>query len=488
MRKTPVHALAPLALLASSLTAACGGSAASAVAGPVATAPTPTPSPAASPTPTPSPAATAAPLFFGLEAQGIGDPNPYFENGRYYVFYLQNEGRHPWRMSSSSDLTSWSPPADAVPVGQAGEPDYWTGSGSIVANPAGSYRIFYTGHLPGGTPQETVMVSRADALADPWSKLAAPRFSGPPDYEQWDFRDPFVFWNDEARAWWLLITTRKNGQAAIGRYTSSDLDHWTAAPPLYTETSPLNLEVPDFFREGSDWFLLFSDQRDAARQTRYLKAASSSGPFAYGPFDALDGRGFYAGKTAGTGADRLLFGWVASRRDRRDDTELVWGGDLVAHAIRRTDSGALAVDIAAPLAQQFVTTTRRLSPGAPVADPVVQGSRIMVDLSVRPGDKFGFRFTRNGAADAVAEIDSASQQASFVIGGRSGDAPRVAIPSSADGRYHLELLLDPRQGFGILYINHFRALSFRYYGLSGTVPTAYAEGGLITLDGEVRTK
>ena len=73
------------------------------------------------------------PIFFGLEAQGIGDPNPFFENGRYYVFYLQNEGRHPWRMSSSSDLSTWTAPVEVVPVGQAAEPDYWTGSGSVIA-------------------------------------------------------------------------------------------------------------------------------------------------------------------------------------------------------------------------------------------------------------------------------------------------------------------------------------------------------------------
>lgn len=38
------------------------------------------------------------------------------------------------------------------------------------------------------------------------------------------------------------------------------------------------------------------------------------------------------------------------------------------------------------------------------------------------------------------------------------------------------------------YINHFRALSFRYYGLNGAVPALYAEGALASLSGEVRTR
>ena len=486
MRKIRFPLLVRLALVASGLTGACGGQAAGAARGPIAVGSTPAST--ASLISVPSSAVTSAPVFFGLEAQGVGDPNPYFEDGRYYVFYLQNEGRHPWRMSSSTDLTAWSAPIEAVPVGQAGEKDYWTGSGSIIADPAGGYRVFYTGHLPGGTPQETVMVSRSGSLAGPWTKVATPHFSGWPDYDQQDFRDPFVFWNDDAKAFWLLITTRKDGQAAIGRYTSSDLDHWTASAPLYTETSPLNLEVSDLFHEGPDWFLIFSDQRDASRQTRYIKATTAAGSYSHELFDALDGRGFYAGKTAGTDRNRLLFGWVASRRGKRDDTEFVWGGDLVAHAIRRTDNGALAVDIARPIARQFATTTGRLSLGARGNGPVVRGTRITADLRVRPGDRFGIRFMRNDAAEALAQIDSNTQEARFVVGGRTADVPRIAFPASVDGRYRLDMLLDPRQGFGILYINRFRALSFRYYGLSGTVPTVYAERGLLALDGEVRTK
>ena len=488
MRNARVRLTMPLTLFFAPFIVGCGSDAPAVESGPVVTVPTPTPAPSPTPTPPPSPGATAAPVFLGLEAQGIGDPNPFFEDGRYHVFYLQNEGRHPWRVSSSTDLTNWSEPVETVPVGPAGAPDYWTGSGSVVADPRGGYRIFYTGHLPGGDPKEIVMASRADSLAGPWTKLATPRFSGVPDYDRWDFRDPFVFWNDEAKTWWMLLTTRKAGQAVVGLYTSPDLDRWIAAPPLYSEASPLNLEVPDLFREGPDWFLLYSDQRDNSRQTRYLKAATSTGPYTYGPYDALDGHGFYAGKTAGTGANRLLFGWIAHRRGRSDDAEFEWGGDLVAHAIRRTDQGALAVDIAEPIARQFALVTARLSPGTPSGDRIAKGTRMTAELTVRPGDRFGIRFARDGDVGAFAEINPAASQARFVAGGRTADAPQVSFPPSTDGRYRLDLLLDPRQGFGVLYINRFRALSFRYYGLSGTVPTFYADGGFVSLDGEVRTK
>jgi hypothetical protein len=93
-------------------------------------------------------ATEAAPLYFAGEVAGVGDPNPFFENGTYSVFYLQNQGRHPWFMSQTSDLRTWSGPVEAVPVGEAGAPDYWTGSGSVVADPEGGHRLYYTGPAP----------------------------------------------------------------------------------------------------------------------------------------------------------------------------------------------------------------------------------------------------------------------------------------------------------------------------------------------------
>ncbi|UYN98954.1 MAG: hypothetical protein KIT02_13585 [Devosia sp.] len=284
--------------------------------------------------------ALSAPLYFAGETVGVGDPNPYYEDGVYSVFYLRNSGRHPWWVSQTSSLAQWSAPQEAIPAGDAGTPDYWTGSGSVIADPAGGYRLYYTGHNPEARPKEVTMEARAPALGGPWTKVPAATFAGLPTYDEWDFRDPYVFWNEDEAAWWMLLTTRQAGDAAIGLYTSDDLGVWTPADPLYVEASPLNLEVPDLFSEGDYWFLLYSDQREEARQVRYLTAAQSGGPYAYGPYDALDGRAFYAGKSAGAGEQRLLFGWVAHKSLRKDAMSLVWGGDLVVHGLRRTADGA----------------------------------------------------------------------------------------------------------------------------------------------------
>src|SRR5687768_3300662 len=160
------------------------------------------------------------PVYFAREAAGVGDPNPYAEDGVYSVFYLQNKGRHPWWLTQTSDLATYSTPVEAIPVGEPGAPDYWTGSGSVVRAEDGQYHIFYTGHDPEARPKEVTMHATAPALGGPWQKQDGDTFAGTPAYDEWDFRDPFVFWNEEADAWWMLMTTRHSEKAAIGLYTS----------------------------------------------------------------------------------------------------------------------------------------------------------------------------------------------------------------------------------------------------------------------------
>lgn len=430
--------------------------------------------------------ALAAPLYFSGEAAGVGDPNPFFENGVYSVFYLQNAGRHPWWMTETSDLETWSKPIEAVPVGEAGTPDFWTGSGSVIADPSGGYRLYYTGHNPEGRPKEVTMEARAATLAGPWTKAPEATFAGLPKYDEWDFRDPFVFWNAEASVWWMLLTTRHQGKAAIGLYTSPDLGIWTADEPLHAEESALNLEVPDLFSEGGDWYLLYSDQRAEARQVRYLTAPDSTGPYTYGAYDALDGRGFYAGKSAGTRAERLLFGWVAHKNLRKDAMDFGWGGDLVVHALSRTDEGDLAVSLPENLARQFDTERAPLSAANPEIGLADTPLRIRAELSAAPGSHFGVSFeAANSGRRSTLDIDTETGKAAFLYNNDRNGAPEIAFPPSADGTYALDLVIDPELGLGILYINDFRALSFRYYRIGNAALSLFSTSGFTALSGTV---
>lgn len=430
--------------------------------------------------------AHADPIYFHSDPAGVGDPNPYYEDGTYSVLYLANSGRHPWRLTQTKDGSRYSAPVEVLPVGEVGDPDYWTGSGSVVRGPTGAYHLFYTGHHPEASPKEVVMRADADSLDGPWTKQPAASFAGAPDYDILDFRDPFVFWNTAVQAWWMLITTRHAGAAAVGLYTSPDLNTWSATPPLYVEPSPLNLEVPDLFQMGGDWFLIYSDQRDN-RQVRYLTAAKSTGPYAYGAFDALDGRAFYAGKTAGTDNERLLFGWVPHKQLRKDSMPFAWGGDLIAHEVRRTPDGQLAVSLPSGIERQFGMERARLTDDAldigNASEPLLVSAQVVSE----PGDRFGFTFTSPSGRVSTLWLDTAVGLAQFDVGSNSA-TPNVRFPAAPDGNYALDLLLDPDLGLGVLYINDFRALSFRYYGIGKTHVALFAGGGYNRVAGAVLTR
>lgn len=428
----------------------------------------------------------AAPVYFPHEVMGVGDPNPFFEDGVYSVFYLQNKGRHPWYLTQTTGHGTWSAPVEAVPVGLPEDADYWTGSGSVVADGEGEYRLYYTGHHPERDPREVTMTSSAPALSGPWTKLPDQTFAGGPIYDTKDFRDPFVFWNHEAERWWMLLTTRQSGLAAIGLYTSTDLKTWSPSEPLYTEASPLNLEVPDLFSESDQWFLLYSDQRDAARQVRYLTADSSEGPYSYGAYDALDGSAFYAGKSAGEGDERLLFGWIAHKGLRKDAMKLVWGGDLVMHALKRTPEGALAVSLPSGIASQFNTEVSSVSLDDLTLGDAHDPLRARVELESSSGESFGVRFeAENTGRTSSLFIDLAAGAATFRYNEDTIGGPSVSFPSSPDGRYTLDLVVDPEAGLGILYINDFRALSFRYYNVGRTSLSLFSEIGFEAVTGSV---
>ncbi|HEY8578222.1 MAG TPA: hypothetical protein VIL88_17990 [Devosia sp.] len=428
----------------------------------------------------------AAPIYFPHERLGVGDPNPYFEYGTYSVFYLQNKGRHPWYVTRTNDLLTWSPPVEAIPVGEPEDADHWTGSGSVVSDPEGGYRLFHTGHRPEAQPKEVTMTAIAPELTGPWTKAPGAAFSGAPIYDTMDFRDPFVFWNADAERWWMLLTTRHFGAAAIGLYTSRDLAHWSPAQPLYTEQSPLNLEVPDLFPEGGDWFLLYSDQRASVRQVRYLHAADSQGPYEYGLHDALDGSAYYAGKSAGQGDDRLLFGRIAHKSHRKDAMDFVWGGDLIVHALRRTADGELAVALPAQIASQFDTAVASPSPSDLSLGDARHAVRAWAEVAPAEGGAFGIRFQHEGAARSSSIIiDPSTGRAAFRYNEDGTDGPSVSFPIDPDGRFTIDIVVDPEAGLGILYINDFRALSFRYYRVGRTQMSLFAESGFKEVSGVV---
>jgi beta-fructofuranosidase len=95
--------------------------------------------------------------------------------------------------------------------------------------------------------------------------------------------------------------------------------------------------------------------------------------------------------------------------------------------------------------------------------------------------------SNSGRVSSIA-LDDATGEARFLYNGDTNFAPSVRYPVPEDGQYRLDLVIDPVLGLGILYINDFRALSFRYYKVAGTNLSLFSDTGFTALEGTVFTR
>lgn len=201
----------------------------------------------------------------------------------YHAFYLKasralgNPDRRHFHVTVghaiSSDLRQWQEVADAL---IASEPpafdDYTTWTGSIVKDPAGTWRLFYTGtnRAENATVQRIGAATSSDLYT--WTRTgdtalteADPRWYEKFDGTSWPdeaWRDPWVF--AEGGQWHMLITARSpegatDDRGVIGHATSPDLDEWTVQPPLSAPGAGFgHLEVPQLATVDGRHVLLFS--------------------------------------------------------------------------------------------------------------------------------------------------------------------------------------------------------------------------------------
>ncbi|UCH33580.1 MAG: hypothetical protein JSV65_13550 [Armatimonadota bacterium] len=304
------------------------------------------------------------PLHYRPADGFVGDVIPFFWRGAYHLFYLKRlpgpgpggAEATPWAHIVSRNLTDWEELPTAISPGGEGEPDCggcWTGS---VVRRKDMFHMFYTGHAPGHPerPQTVCHAVSVDLVG--WSKdqrnpvlLPDPRW-----YERTDWRDPFVFWNDEERCYWMVVTARvrdvptsRAGCLALAK--SDDLDNWEVQPPLWTPYVVHAPECPDLFQLRERWYMLFS-----TRETRYRVGRSPAGPWAAPAIESLDGTRFYAAKTLSDDKRRLLFGWVPTREGEKDSGAWEWGGDLgLPRQLEVAEDGGLVIRCPAEVSDRF---------------------------------------------------------------------------------------------------------------------------------------
>lgn len=160
----------------------------------------------------------------------MNDPNGLFYlDGVWHLYYQHNPygsmwGNMHWGHSSSTDLIHWKKEPEAL------APDVWGTmfSGSAVVdhnNTAGFGKkaviAIYTASRPtpfGGDVQSQCIAYSKDGGQTFTKYVGNPVITG----EAKDFRDPHVFWNDEAGFWNLILAAGQEMQI----YSSSNLKDW----------------------------------------------------------------------------------------------------------------------------------------------------------------------------------------------------------------------------------------------------------------------
>ena len=300
---------------------------------------------------------------------GCGDSIPFYHNGIYHLFFLsvpENTVRYPervkntWQHVVTRNLVDWEELPPVLLPGDGTELDKdgcWTGS---VIYADGKYHIFYTGyHIDSQFPQTICHAVSDDCITftkDVKSPLIVPdtRY-----YENIDWRDPYIFYNEEEGCYWMLIAARKNEgpsnrRGVVVLYTSKDLQNFEHQGVLYEPWHTNCPECPEMYKMGDYWYLAYSRFSERA-QTIYRVSKSPYGPWRTPKYDGIDNRRFYAAKSLlDDQGRRIYFAWTPERENKSDDDLWQTGGDFaIPHQVIPAEDGNLRIVMPEEIHQYF---------------------------------------------------------------------------------------------------------------------------------------
>ncbi|MFT4203169.1 MAG: glycoside hydrolase family 32 protein [Chitinophagaceae bacterium] len=443
----------------------------------------------------------------------VGDVMPYYDNGTFHVFYLHDGdaasdadggGFHPIHALETSDLLTYSYDGKMINYSSTADQDMALGTGSVV-KVGSTYYFYYTGHNGTATwiasnPAETVKYATSTDLKN-WTKNEDFSLTPPTGYGTSDFRDPFVFYNDEDGQYWMLVTAKYGDNAVVTLFKSTDpsTDEWTLSGPIYTASSSVTgmLECPDMFKMGSTWYMVYSDQESST--VKYLTASSASGPFTAPTQNTLDGGYFYGARTQSDGSNRYLFGWNYRKDGSTDYGSKTWAGNLIVHQLVQNSDGTLATTTpqvqsellskSATLEQVDATSASNSgsdytlqSAGAVHFDRISGQKRIAATISgLTDSDDAGFVFGW-ARPDNTDYYKIRFQSGAATIAKVQSDAEYVdaTIPytASTSGDITVEIVID-NTSF-VVHINGVTSLTGRSYWLPNAQWGLYSVGGSVT--------
>jgi len=388
-----------------------------------------------------------APIFFRPSDGWVGDVIPFVRDDRVNLFFL-NDRRDPskpgtsWNLYTTEDFASYAYHEVSLAHGTTAEQDLNAYTGSIVESD-GVTHLFYTGLNPEflapstGEPAQVVMHATSTDGLRTWTKHPDHTFGAPDGYDASDWRDPFVFKPEPDGPWHMLLAARSvsgpsRRRGLIADCVSYDLVSWKVVDPFWAPRRYITHECPEVFSMGDWWYLVYSEFSDHF-VTRYRLSRSPFGPWTVPLRDSIDGRAFYAAKSAEHRGARYFAGWIPTREGEVDDGAWQWAGDLAVHEAVPASDGTLdfrmPTGLRASFDQRFVPEFRPVLGDWSATDSAWQ-------LSVADG--YGVTV----AADAP---DQFLLELTIDIGADTTECG-VILRASADGDEGYIVRLEPRAG------------------------------------------
>lgn len=312
----------------------------------------------------------------------MGDVMPFYDDGVMNIYHLQNSTGslsifyHPISRLTTSDFVNYTDMGVAIDYEEEVDSvDAAIGTGSFIKDDDGVYHCFYTGHNDHGQEEglpynEVIRHAVSTDGQKTWSKDEDFLLYGSEN----DFRDPYVYYDQEDELYYMLVTTRENGSGVIKRYAANSLDasgsEWTDLGVFfYNDDGSYNMECPSYIEWNGYYYLFYSEQGED-RVTHYRYKTSKDGEWRRFDRDSIDSTGFYAGRVEKADDKVYAMAWCATLSGGTFD----WGGNLVVHELKQSSSGELFGVMVSSVRDEISTDiTYRLCDGAKLEDITFDG-------------------------------------------------------------------------------------------------------------------
>tara|TARA_R110002020_G_scaffold137434_1_gene306467 strand:+ start:10382 stop:11752 length:1371 start_codon:yes stop_codon:yes gene_type:complete len=280
----------------------------------------------------------------------VGDCIPFSHNDTYYLYWLLDSkhhselgglGGHQWVVSTTKDLKEWKHYPVVLGIDEEWEKSICTGS--VVYKDNKFYAFYATRMLIDGKVNEQLSYAISDDGIHFEKQEPNPFYSSAPGYSKRDFRDPKAFLDKDGN-FNLFVSSKENASTlpnldgAMVHMVSQNLKDWEIKEPVLTGQGSVP-ECPDYFKWKDWYYLIYGDNG----HTNYLKSKSPYGPWEEPNFQALLEEWSNVAKTAEfKGNRRIVAAWIPSRRENKDNTSEIFGGNAIFRELTQLSNGDLS--------------------------------------------------------------------------------------------------------------------------------------------------